>query len=166
VNIEFIVNIADVLAGVGVIASLVFVGVEVRRNTSQAKLQNWASLIDRFIGIYSNAADPELANVIAKGRKDFEALTDGEKIAYGNHLYQVVVGLEAFINFAENEVHGKEEMERQFDSNILYHVGCPGGLAWYRDYQSTRPLPAALAKRIGQALGLQVKGQVEGEGAA
>jgi hypothetical protein len=153
-TMELIVDLANVIAAIGVIASLIFVGVEVRRNTSQAKLQNWASLIDRFIAIYSEAGNLELAAVIAKGRSDYEALTDAERVAYGNHLYQIVVGLEAFLNFSRNEVHGREEMERQFDVNIRYHIGCPGGLSWYREYQATRPFPEVLSERINRVLNI------------
>ena len=149
-----LVDFAEVIAAIGVIASLIFVGVEVKRNTNQSKLQNWASLMDRFISIYSETGNLDFAAVIAKGRLDYNALTDAEKIAYGNHLYEICVGLEAFVNFSRNddEVHGKSEMESQFEKNIQYHVGCHGGLDWYRDYQATRPFPAALSRRIENAL--------------
>lgn len=140
------------VAGLGVIASLIFVGIEVRRNTNQSRLQNWASLVDRFITIYSETTNIEFAEVLAKGRYDYDALTEGEKIAFGNYLYQIVVSAEAFVNFSVNEVHGREEMEFQFEKVIQLHIGCPGGLAWYHQYQTVTPLPAAVTARIEKAL--------------
>jgi hypothetical protein len=150
--ISLLADWADVLAAIGVIASLLFVGIEVRRNTNQSKLQNWASLIDRFISIYSETVNLEFAEVIAKGRLDYNALSEGEKIAFGNYLYQIIVGLEAFINFSQNEVHGAEEMEHQFEKTIQHQIGCPGGLAWYQEYQATTPWPLAVSARIDNAL--------------
>jgi len=152
-SIDLIVALADVVAGIAVIASLIFVGIEVRRNTNQAKLQNWASLIDRFLAIYSETGDLDLAGVIAKGRSDYDALTDAEKVAYGNFLYQIVVAAEGILNLSGTATHGRDEHERQFDINIRYHIGCPGGLAWWSECQSTRPLPVTLTKRIEQVLG-------------
>ena len=151
-SIDHLADWADVLSAIGVIASLIFVGSEIRRNTNQSKLQNWASLIDRFITIYSETTNLEFAEVIAKGRRDYNSLTEGEKIAFGNYLYQIVVGVEAFVNFSQHEVHGKKEMEFQFEKVIQYHVGSPGGLAWYKEYQENIPLPPALSVRIERAL--------------
>jgi hypothetical protein len=152
--ISVLADFAEVIAAIGVIASLIFVGVEVKRNTNQSKLQNWASLMDRFIAVYSETGNLDFAAVIAKGRLDYDALTDAEKIAYGNHLYEICVALEAFVNFSRNddEVHGRIEMESQFEKNIQYHIACPGGLAWYREYQATRPFPPQLSERIESAL--------------
>ena len=151
-SISQIADLADLFAALGVIGSLLFVGIEVRRNTSLSKLQNWASLIDRFVGIFSQTTNIEFADVVARGRQDYEALTEAERIAYGGYLYSIVVGLEAFINFSRNEVHGKSEMQTQFDNAIRHYVGCPGGLAWLREYQARTPLPAMLAQRIDAAL--------------
>lgn len=151
-DLNSLASIAEVISGIGVIASLIFVGIEVRRNTNQSKLQNWASLIDRFITIYSETVNLEFAETIAKGSLDYNSLTAGEKIAYGNYLYQIVVGVEAFVNFSQNEVHGKEEMQRQFEYVIRKYIGSSGGLAWYREYEENTPFPSALKERIDRAL--------------
>jgi len=151
-SISQIADFADLLAALGVIGSLLFVGLEVRRNTNLSKLENWASLIDRFVGIFSQTTNLEFADVVARGRQDYEALSEAERIAYGGYLYSIVVGLEAFINFSSNEVHGKSEMQKQFDNAIRHYIGCRGGLAWLREYQARTPLPLALAQRIDGAL--------------
>jgi hypothetical protein len=102
------------------------VGFEVRTNTNQSKLQNWASLIDRFIMAYSESGILEFSEELTKGRENDESLRDGERITYGNCLYQICAGLEALVNFSRNDVHGQAETEAQFDRNIQHHLGCPG----------------------------------------
>jgi len=151
-SISELADLADLLAALGVIGSLLFVGIEVRRNTSQSKLQNWASLVDRFVGIFSETTNLEFADVVARGRLDYGALSEGERIAYSSQLYAIVVGLEAFINYSRNEVHGASEMQKQFENAIRHHIGCPGGLAWLKEYQSRTPFPPSLAQRIDDAL--------------
>ncbi len=48
-NLSYLANIADILAALGVIASLVFVGMQVRRNTMETRITNHQVLAQRAI---------------------------------------------------------------------------------------------------------------------
>lgn len=50
-------NYAEIVAGFGVTASLIFVALEIRKGTAQSKLANWASLVDRYNAVYSQTND-------------------------------------------------------------------------------------------------------------
>ena len=52
-NISEIAAIADVLAAIGVIASLLFVALQVRHNTKATRNQYWLSSLDRIADNFS-----------------------------------------------------------------------------------------------------------------
>lgn len=151
-TISELASIADILAGLGVIASLIFVGIEVRRNTQQAKLDNWSQSIDRFQTIYANTGNEYLSNLMAKGSKSYKDLSDGEKIAFGHQLEQLCIGLESILHIAGNEVHEKDQMISLFEKHVQHHLGSPGGKEWYKEFQNARGFPPPITDSINIAL--------------
>jgi hypothetical protein len=78
-NLEQYAYIAEIVASIAVVASLVFVALEIRKNTRQSEIANWNALVDRFNAVYLQTNDMELAKLVAKGRESYSALSDGEK---------------------------------------------------------------------------------------
>ena len=62
-NWDAISTIAEVIAAVGVIASLLFVAYELRRNTGEVRRTNWESTVDRFNTLWSRTGGDDLADV-------------------------------------------------------------------------------------------------------
>jgi len=79
-DIALIVAIAEVIGTVGVVVSLVYVGVQVRQNTRATKLatgQNLSrDLREVLAPIYS---DSEFSKIYLEGMKDVECLTGAER---------------------------------------------------------------------------------------
>ncbi len=65
--------IAQIVASIAVIGSLLFLGFEVRQNWRQTRLANWESSIDRFNRLWSRTNDPLVADIVTRGRKDSPA---------------------------------------------------------------------------------------------
>ena len=151
-NLTTLATLAEIFSGIGVIVSLLFVGFELRTNNKQAKLDNWSNQIDRFVDVYGRASSVELGNLIAKGRENYDQLTEGEKIAYGYYLEQLCICLEAVLHTIGSDVHDKSTMPPFFEKHIQHHLGCPGGIAWYQDFQQKRGFPPLLADCISLAL--------------
>lgn len=124
-NLSSLVNIAEIISGLGVIASLIFVAIKLRKNNKQSKIDTWSNEVNRVVDIYGRASDITLGNIIAKERKNYYELTDGEKISFGHHLEQLCIALEAMLH-GEN-IHGAGESKILFDKHIQFHLGCPGG---------------------------------------
>lgn len=70
----------SVVANLGVIGGLVFVGYEVRQNTVQLRAESSRSITETVNalngGVYS---DPELADILLRGTKDLTALNAVER---------------------------------------------------------------------------------------
>lgn len=145
-------SIAEIIAAVAVIASLLVVAWEIHKNTAQSKQKNWAWLIDRFSTVYAQTNDIGLANLVARGRISFHKLSDGEKIAFGHYLEQMCAANEALLVYARDEVHGHEEMKALFDKHIRFHLGFRGSREWWEQFQVERGFPSPITNAINRAI--------------
>jgi hypothetical protein len=88
-NITDLAHIADIVAAIGVIGSMIFVGVQVRQSTRSirsATLQQQADLWKKY---YEFVSDPKVATTLAKG----SAGRDLEKAEFGQFfvLFRVIL---------------------------------------------------------------------------
>lgn|GEM_PF-2154818 len=74
----YLIGIANLLAAIGVIASLVFVGLQVRKSAELEKRANWDRQIDRIISLFKSKGDVSASVIIVKGRQDYLALNQAE----------------------------------------------------------------------------------------
>jgi hypothetical protein len=73
-NITDLAHIADIVAAIGVIGSMIFVGVQVRQSTRsiqsstlQQQANQWAKYTDLWQKAYAVLFDPRVATIFAKG---------------------------------------------------------------------------------------------------
>jgi len=147
-----IASLADTIAAIGVIASLLLVARQVRQNTEQMKLANWGSLVDRYSTVYSHTNDIDLANLVAKGRKSYRDLTEGEKISFGHYLEQLCIANEGSMQFARSNVHGSEDSMAIFNKHIRFHLGFTGAREWFEEFDSQRGFPPQVMAAIHKAI--------------
>ncbi len=114
---------AEVIASIAVVASLIFVALEVRKNTRESEITHWGSVVDRFNAVYRQTENIQLANLVAKGRESYDGLVD-ERDAY--------VAL--------------------FRKHMRYHLGFKGSKEWYDEFERVRGFPPKLAKAIREAI--------------
>jgi len=145
-------SIAEIVAAIGVVVSLLVVAWEIHKNTSQSKQRNWGWMVDHFGAIYSQTNDIEVANLVAKGRISFHDLADGEKISFGHYLEQMCIANEALLIYAGDEVHGKETMTALFEKHIRFHLGFPGSREWWEQFQVERGFPKPITDAINRAI--------------
>jgi hypothetical protein len=126
-NLEQYAQIAEIIASIAVVASLIFVALEIRKNTRQPEIANRNALVDRFNAVYLQTNDLGLANLVAKGRESCSDLSAGEKISFGHYP-----GL--------------------FRRHIRYHLGFKGSRQWYEEFSRVRGFPPMLAVAHGEAL--------------
>lgn len=151
-DLNSIASIAEIVSGFCVVASLVFVGFELRKNNLQARLDNWSSQVDRFVDVYGRASNLELGDLIARGRVSYTDLSDGEKISFGHHMEQLCLSLEAMLHLAGRDVHQRDAAVTLFERHIRHHLGCPGGSEWWQEFQEQRGFRPFLTDRINQVL--------------
>jgi len=145
-------DLAQVLGSLGVIISLIFVALELRKNTAQSRLANYGDMVDRFISVYGMTTDLELARLVANGRKSYANLSDEEKISFGHYLENVCIALETLLQYDRSVVHRIGESSSLFNKHLRYHLGFPGSREWFDAFEQERGFPAPFMKAIHAAL--------------
>ncbi len=134
------------------VASLIFVALEIRKNTRESEIANWGTIADRFNTVYSQTNDIQLANLVAKGRKSYSDLSDGEKISFGHHLEQMCIANQAFLILAKDQVHESDINLTMFRKHMRFHLGFKGSREWYEEFEKVRGFPPKVGAAIREAI--------------
>jgi len=151
-NLAQLTVAAEIIAAVGVIASLIFVALEVRKNTAQTRQANWGNVADRFNAVYSQTDDMELAKLIVKGRQSYHDLSEAEKISFGHYLEQLCIAIEALLVHGESLAHGRGANMALAKKHLAFHLGFPGARQWYDEFDEQRGYPPAMQGFIREAI--------------
>jgi len=143
---------AEIIASFAVVASLIFVALEIRKNTRESEIANWGTIADRFNAVYSQTDDVQLANLIAKGRESYSNLSDGEKIAFGHYLEQICIANQAFLILAKDQVHASDTNLSMFRKHMRFHLGFKGSREWYDEFEKLRGFPPEIGSAIRDAI--------------
>lgn len=82
-GLEVWTAIADIVAGFGIIFSLLLVGWQIRQNTRATRMDMTVSMTERSDAIRAQAlADPDLAEILARADEDFSSLTHTERLKF------------------------------------------------------------------------------------
>ena len=123
--------LADVLAALGVIGSLLFVAFQMRAANRETGLNNWRQLLESLTTFKATTNDPYMADLIVRGNADYTALSEAEKLSYGNYIEQ---GIHIIGNF---EKHTGTVPRQMRDLNLAVHnlmhdhLRSPGARQWW-----------------------------------
>ena len=81
-NLSAAADLADLLAALGIIATVIFLALQIRQNTKALENTRWESYLDRLANSFARPMDERVATVILKGNRSFNALSDAEKLVY------------------------------------------------------------------------------------
>ena len=79
-NLKKTALIAEVLGGIGIIVSILYLGFEVSRNTKNTEIANHVALIEQIGSIRKlHMTDETMAALVLNGSTDFSSLSDVER---------------------------------------------------------------------------------------
>lgn len=137
--------IADLLAALGVIASLLFVAYEVRNSTREAKRTNWESTVNRLGAAWSRTSNESLPDVLHKGRENFQSLSGPEKIVFQGHHCEFLLAVEAVFVLGANQVYG-EGVLVVCRRSLAFLMSFPGTREWWQDFHATQGFSPLMTK--------------------
>ena len=80
-NLDQAALIAEIIGGIAVLATLIFLVIELRRNTEATRSATQQTQVDSIVAVnLSVANDPMLALLITKGNEDYASLTNSEEL--------------------------------------------------------------------------------------
>ena len=133
-NWDAIGAIAELVGAIAVVATLIYVGVQVRQNTlsnHNAALQTISTQYAEWLSLISENAD--VAHIFHKGQEDLAQLSEEERIRYGMLLTQLCRAVEAQYHQHQTKASPEEVWKSTLDS-FLTVLSRPGGYEWWKKY--------------------------------
>ncbi|NIO39275.1 MAG: hypothetical protein GTO41_03165 [Burkholderiales bacterium] len=124
----------SILANIGVISSIIFLGMEVRDNATQARVATTANVAEMIsTWRYKISDDPALAAIYTTGLADYHSLSDIDKARFEQLM-------KAFLTTVTIAIRGRDaglvpltpELERRsLEGRVFMHLDFPGFRQWW-----------------------------------
>ena len=89
IDLESLANLGEVIGAAAVVASLLYLAVQVRQGTKAQRTENYARALERISSIQSALSmDSEISRIFASGVRDTSNLAPLEKIRFAWALYE------------------------------------------------------------------------------
>ena len=143
-----IADLANVLTAIGMIVSLGFVAYELRKTSDQGRMANWHSVLNALREHKRRSDDPAVADVLFRGRQDYDALAGGEKIMFGYWMEEWIQAQEGLMIFRQASAHSPETLVRAARGNLRAMFLHPGCRVWWRESGLAGRWPPALVAEV------------------
>ena len=110
--------IGEIVGAVAVVASLVYLATQIRTQIRESRLAASRELTANLIETYSALQTPQMADIWARGSKNYDALTESEKI-------QILAFFQRYFRALENAFHQASDglLNQQVWDGIARHIG-------------------------------------------
>ncbi len=128
--------VGELVGGVAVVATLVYLALQVRQSNSIEQAETHRSFIrDWNEAILRPLTDPATAPVLRRANADFHALTEDEKIWVFGYYGQVIL-LAQQLYTLNREERADRLLVEQIDDTVLSALAMPGVATWWEHTRS------------------------------
>ena len=130
-TISDIGSIGELVGAIATVATLIYIAIQIRENTSWTKRQALEKIIDRVInwGARFNE-NPDILKIYLEGLSDFDSFDDQKKHRYHFVLGEILVACEAVIEHGKSKTI-KLEATEAIDKRILFELRGSGARSWW-----------------------------------
>ena len=130
-QLEQVYFIAEIVAALAVVVSLLYLGIQIRHSRIQAKKEfNYVISKERADFLKLLATDSELARIIPSGLSG-NLIGDNEYFRFTSYLYHLFVHLElGYIKGKANDID--QELWEGFKEATEWWIRCPGVQKWWK----------------------------------
>ena len=152
-SLEQYYMLAQIIASVAVVASLLFLAFQVKSSSKQARVANWESSIDRFNAMWSRTtSNTEFADILARGQKDLGSLSDAERIAFGHFHQELVLSYETMAMTGAHATAARRELVAVAKRHLALHFSYPGSQAWWREFSRQAGFAPQMVTLVNEAI--------------
>jgi len=130
--------IGDIVGALGVIASLVYLSIQIRRSDETARAQSLQSVLDghRDRSILPGYTDANFTELLSKGLTDLQLLTVNQQRQFYNYITETVLQMQQVMQLHERGLLGKVDYDAWMTHTTAI-IGTPGGTVIWRYMEST-----------------------------
>lgn len=133
--LEDLGNLGEFVGAIGVVVSLVYLGLQLRQNTSSVRASSFNSMIQNSIRLLEHTfRDREFAALVARAEEDPAALTPEERVRWDSYMTAV---FRHFGNLVyQNRVGALDaQMWESYRRDLKEHLRSPHWAAWFRAHR-------------------------------
>lgn len=136
-NLESLAYIAEIVGAAAVVASLLYLAVQIRQGTRAQRTENYARALDRVSSTQAALSqDSELSRIFAKGLEDTTSLNNLERIRFTWILYESFGAFE-FMYYTHQSNEIPDDVWERWSGIVAWWLTFPGVRAWWE----SRPVP-------------------------
>jgi hypothetical protein len=127
--------VAELLGALGVIASLIYLAVQIRQNTESVRMASHHGVAEQFQR--SNLAaleDPQLAELLIRGLPDASSLSDVDRLRVDLYLLSLFRTYEELYQLHQKGLVDHELWDSR-EQSMMRWMSYPGVRSWWRDSQ-------------------------------
>ena len=122
---------ADLITSAAVVLSVLFLAWEIRINTKETRRSNWTAAQHRISEHKRRTDDPQVADIILRGKQDFKSLSDTERLIFGYWLEEYLLNLEGiFADIDQSKVAGFSD-RRAAEAAVDRALAFEGAREWW-----------------------------------
>jgi hypothetical protein len=119
-------NIAEAIAAIAVIVSLIYLGVQIQQNTNAIRVSSYQSVADHVTDFQMGLAqNGDLARIYLAGLEDPQQLTPSEKAQFDNYLGVLFARFDTAVELYNRGMIDDRAMT-PYSRFILYQLEFPG----------------------------------------
>lgn len=131
--------VADIVASIGVIITLVYLAIQIHQNTRQIKSQGLQAAIAHFLRNFDETTKTGVdADIFRKGLNDFENLTAGDQGCFHSKMHSLLHGFNNVWNLYKAGLLPEYELIAM-RGLFLSMLTSPGGQKWWQVFKHVPP---------------------------
>jgi len=140
--LEVLANWGEFVGGVAVVASLVYVGMQVRDSVKQSRLDSYAKTAELFANFTSSIyANPDTARVYRSGLQSFDTLDEEDKIRFHLMMSMYFGIVDTVMAYEKEGIYLFPESFRRHLDLVRGTYAMPGVRQWWDRMSRSMPSP-------------------------
>ena len=130
--IEALGNIGDFVSGIAVLATLVYLSIQIRTNTKAINSASRERVASDYRDVLKSQADPLVARSFGNGLRNFPDISHADKVHFHFQMNDESLFMQAaFASYETGQL--EEETYRAYLANYASFVNTPGGKKWFEE---------------------------------
>lgn len=132
-------NIAEIIASLGVVITLIYIAREFRHNAERSRIDSIARGIETQVRQFARLAEePEKAELLRHALADFDGLTQPQKGQVSTVIHDIALSHNAIRHAYESGLMPESEF-RALQSNWISLMRTTGGRQWWQGWKHMMP---------------------------
>ncbi len=126
-------SLSELIRSVAVIATLIYVGLQIRENSSWIKQQALDSVVDRFTTWGARLRDnPEVLDLYLRGAQEFASFDRADRHRFHLTKLEIVAAIETVLEHSKSDMI-KVEADNAAHRRLAQELAGPGTRVWWEE---------------------------------